>query len=127
LPGNRDTPPELVGGFCPLCRAYYYPKPKYCPVCLGEITVKPVGRCGTIHSLTIVRTRPPLGLPQPYGVGFIDLAETGLRVFSLLDPDQLQEMRIGDRVCLSVRELGHDGRGEPRVRPVFSLEAGSAP
>ncbi len=121
LPGDGGRGPELVGGFCPLCGKSYYPRPKFCPGCLGEVLEKAVGDRGIIHSLTVIRTRPPLGLPQPYGVGYIDLAETGLRVFGLLDPERLMEMRIGDHVRLTVQKLGHNGRGEPRVRPVFAL------
>lgn len=122
MPEDGEAAPELVGGFCPACGSAYYPRPKYCPSCLGDTVEKAVGGRGKIHSLTVIRTRPPLGLPQPYGVAYIDLFETGLRIFGLLDPEKLQVMKIGDSVCLSVRELGHDGRGEPRVRPVFILE-----
>jgi uncharacterized protein len=122
IPEDGRGAPELVGGYCASCRVSLYPRPRYCPGCLKEPAEKAVGGRGTIHSLTIIRTRPPLGLPQPYGVGYIDMAETGLRVFALLDPEQLQEMNIGDRVCLCVRKLGHNGRGEPRLRPVFTLE-----
>ena len=121
LPEVGGRAPELVGGFCSLCRASYYPRPKYCPRCLGDTVEQTVGGLGKIYSLTIIRTKPPLGLPDPYGVGYIDLVETGLRVFGLLNPEQLAEMKIGDCVRLSVRELGHDGRGEPRVRPIFTL------
>ena len=32
-----------------------------------------IGNRGHIHSFTAVRTKPPLGLPQPYGVGYVDL------------------------------------------------------
>lgn len=124
LPEEGGTPPELLGGFCPLCRASYYPRPKYCPTCLGGIRGKAVGGRGKVHSLTVVRTKPPLGLPQPYCVGYVDLDPSGLRVFGLLDPEQIGKIKIGDRVCLSVRALGHDGRGgDPRLRPVFTLTA----
>jgi len=122
IPEDGREAPELVGGYCPSCRISFYPRPRYCPSCLKEPVKKGVGGCGKIHSLTMIRTRPPLGLPQPYGVAYIDLSQTGLRVFGLLDPDQMHDMRIGDMVCLSVRELGHDGRGEHRLRPVFALE-----
>jgi uncharacterized OB-fold protein len=120
--GGR-VPPELVGGACNVCQALFYPKPKYCPTCLGKIVEKTVGGSGRVHSLTVIRTKPPLGLPQPYSVGYVDLDKTGLRVFGLLDPEQISEMKLGSRVRLSVRELGHDGRGKPRLRPIFTLSA----
>ena len=123
LPEDGETAPKLLGGFCQVCHAFYYPIPKYCPNCVGEIGEKAVGDRGRVHSLTVIRAKPPLGLPQPYSVGYVDLDETGLRVFGLFDPEQINEMKIGDHVCLSVRELGHDGRGAPRLRPVFTLIA----
>ena len=80
-----------------------------------------MGGRGRVHSLSVIRIKPPLGLPRPYSVGYVDLAKTGLRVFGLLDPEQINQMKIGDRVCLSVRELGHDNQGGPGLRPVFTL------
>ena len=123
LPGADGSPPELLGGYCPDCRAYYYPRPRHCPSCLGDVDPRPVGRLGSIHSFTVVRTKPPLGLPQPYSVGYVDLEETGLRVFGLLNPERIEELRLGARVHLTVRPMGHDGRGEGRLRPCFDLDA----
>jgi uncharacterized OB-fold protein len=84
-----------------------------------------VGNGGRIHSFTTVRTKAPLGLPEPYAVGFVDLeretGEAGLRVFSLFDPESTDDLRIGARVTLQVAPLGHNGRGEPRLRPFFKL------
>jgi uncharacterized OB-fold protein len=124
VPEDGKTAPALLGGFCRECQAVYYPRPKYCPVCLGITLQKSLGGVGTVHSLTVIRTKPPFGLPQPYCVGYIDLDKSGLRVFGLFDPGQIDELRIGDRVCLCVRELGHNGRGEPRLRPLFTLKEG---
>lgn len=128
IPEEGHIPPELVGGFCRVCGVDYFPRPKYCPRCLGEVEEKSLGGTGTVHSLTVIRTKPPFGLPQPYSVGIVDLEGSGLRVFGLLDPQQIGDVRIGDSVRLCVRELGHDGRGEPRLRPLFTLrtEGGGA-
>jgi uncharacterized protein len=123
VPEEQGTPPQLVGGACKACRAYYYPRPKYCPACLGRTEEKRLGGKGRVHSITVIRTKPPFGLPQPYSVGFVDLDGTGLRIFGLMDPEQIGEIGIGDRVRLCVRELGHDGLGEPRIRPLFTSES----
>lgn len=121
LPGNGQTPPQLLGGFCDVCQAFYYPMPKYCPNCVGKTLKRTVGNRGRVYSLTIIRVKPPFGLPQPYSVGYVDLDQTGLRVFALFDPQQINEIKLGDPVGLTVRQLGHDGCGAPRLRPVFTL------
>lgn len=122
VPGDDGAAPQLLGGYCRTCQAYYYPRPRCCPSCLGDVDLRPVGRRGRIHSFTVVRTKPPLGLPQPYSVGYVDLEETGLRIFGLLDPERIEDLRLGAWVYLAVRPLGHDGRGEERLRPCFDLD-----
>lgn len=126
-PGTFSVPgdgalPELLGGYCPSCGTHHYPRPRCCPACLGDVETRPVGRRGRIHSFTVVRTKPPLGLPQPYSVGYVDLDETGLRVFGLLEPERIEDLALGARVHLTVRPMGHDGRGEARLRPCFALD-----
>jgi uncharacterized OB-fold protein len=126
-PGTFSVPddgtlPELLGGYCPSCGTHRYPRPRCCPSCLGELEIRTVGRRGRIYSFTVVRTKPPMGLPEPYSVGLIDLDETGLRVFGLLEPERMEDLCLGARVHLTVRALGHDGRGETRLRPCFALE-----
>jgi len=120
LPPYSKHTPELLGGFCSECNRHFFPRPKYCPVCLALVKEVPVGSQGRIYSFTIVRTKPPLGLPQPYSVGYIDLEETGLRVFCLLDPTAIPQLQIGLPVRLAVGPLGHDGSGSPRLRPYFT-------
>lgn len=122
VPGATDTAPELLGGYCRTCRTHHYPRPRYCPSCLGEVESRSLGGRGTIHSFTVVRTKPPLGLPQPYSVGYVDLDGSGLRVFGLLDPERMEDLELGARVHLTVRSMGHDGRGEARLRPCFTPE-----
>jgi uncharacterized OB-fold protein len=120
LPPYDDEAPALLGGFCPACNAYYFPRPKFCRVCLGPVEETGVGSEGTIYSFTVVRKKPPLGLPLPYGVGFVDLKETGLRIFCLLDPTALEKLRIGLPVRLAVNSLGCDMNGSPCLRPYFT-------
>lgn len=120
LPPYDDEPPALLGGFCPACKAYYFPRPKYCRTCLGPVEETMVGSEGTVFSFTVVRKKAPLGLPLPYGVGYVDLKETGLRIFCLLDPAALDKLRIGLPVRLTVNTLGHDINGSPCLRPYFT-------
>jgi uncharacterized OB-fold protein len=120
LPPYDEAPPALLGGFCPTCSAYYFPRPQYCRTCLGTVEETRVGSEGTIYSFTIVRKKAPMGLPLPYGIGYVDLKETGLRIFCLLDPAALDKLRIGLPVQLAVRDLGHNANGSPCLRPYFS-------
>ncbi|MCP4722285.1 MAG: hypothetical protein GY860_22725 [Desulfobacteraceae bacterium] len=118
----ENNPPSLLGGFCSNCNNYFFPEPGYCPQCLGEIRNSPIGNKGIIYSFTVVRTPPLFGLPSPYGVGYIDLMETGLRVFGMFDPKEIGRLKIGAKVVLSVQSLGRDREGSPRLRPCFILE-----
>jgi uncharacterized OB-fold protein len=122
---SRSTPeggpPQLLGGYCGGCDRYFFPRPRYCRKCLEPADETEIGSTGKIHSFTVVRTKPPLGLPRPYSVGYIDLDDTGLRIFCLLDSEQIDEFQVGSEVCLAVAPLGHDGKGEARLRPYFTL------
>lgn len=120
LPPYDDEPPALLGGFCPACNVYYFPRPKYCRTCLGLVEETRVGDEGTIYSFTVVRKKAPLGLPLPYGVGFVDLKKTGLRIFCLLDSAVLDKLHIGLPVRLAVNTLGYDINGFPCLRPYFT-------
>ena len=101
LPPYGGKSPMLMGGYCAHCDAYFFPRPRYCPRCLEIPESREIGNKGRIHSFTSVRTKPPLGLPQPYSVGYVDLDDeqngSGLRVFCLFDPDSMDRLRIGGR------------------------------
>ena len=120
LPPYDQAPPGLLGGFCPACNRQYFPRPRYCRVCLGPLEEADLGSEGTVYSFTVVRTKPPLGLPQPYSVGYVDLAAGGLRIFSLLDPAAIDDLRIGLPVRVVVGPLGRDSQGDPCLRPYFA-------
>lgn len=119
---------ELIGGHCDACDAYFFPRSDSCSHCYGDIGRISLGAEGTIYSFTIVRARPPLGLPRPYGVAYIDLEAVPFRVFCLLDPAQIDAAAIGASVHLAVGPLGVDNEGKPCLRPFFRLltESGAA-
>ena len=119
LPPYDKAPPTLLGGYCQECDKRYFPCPKYCPGCLGLIKETAVGSTGTIYSYTIVRIKPPFGFPSPYSVVYVDLDESGLRVFCLFDPEAIGKLQIGLKVELAVGSLGCNVQGEPCLRPYF--------
>lgn len=116
-----ESGPLLLGGYCPHCRREFFPRPRYCPQCLRPPQERPLGGDGVIYSYTVVRTRPPFGLPQPYAVGFIDLSPSGLRIFGHLHHGDIERLAIGKPVRLQVGPLGRDGQGEACRRPYFRL------
>lgn len=118
--GNGHSPSVLLGSRCEGCRRFYFPHTSLCPACLGETQTAEIGSHGRIYAHTVVRTKPPLGLPAPYTVGYVDLDDCGLRVFALLDPRQVGRLRIGMPVRLAMASLGHDGHGEACLRPYFT-------
>jgi uncharacterized OB-fold protein len=111
--------PYLVGGHCSSCDRWYFPRVDRCRHC--HVTLEPgsLGSRGTVYSYTIVRTKPPLGLPQPYAVAYVDLADRPLRIFMLTDPVKTDDIAIGQAVELAVTPLGVNRHGEPCRRPYF--------
>jgi uncharacterized OB-fold protein len=119
---------RLIGGFCPSCGRYYFPVPARCRSCLGPVEERTMGATGRVYSLTVVRIRAPLGLPQPYSVGLVDLDDVGLRVFALLDPQSVGLMNVGDAVELRAAPLGVDLAGRECRRPFFArVDQGGRP
>ncbi len=114
-----DGRAELLGSHCTRCARSHFPAAALCPACLAPTQPRSLGARGRLYSYTVVRTKPPLGLPAPYAVGYVDLEDGGLRVFALLDAAQPQRLQIGAALQLHVAPLGHDGHGNACLRPLF--------
>lgn len=112
----------LVGSTCPHCGASAFPRARRCPVCQGTPQRRVIGTAGSLYTYTVVRTRAPFGLPEPYAVGYVDLDESGLRVFGLIDPAAVDALAVGQRMEVGLDRLGVDGGGRPCLRPVFRPE-----
>jgi uncharacterized OB-fold protein len=113
----------LDGGRCRRCGRYSFPPQRRSFCCKEETEAVALEGRGKIYSYTRVHAAPPFGLPQPYAVGYIDLDESGLRVFGLFAPETIAGLEIGACVQLQVRPLGTSADGEPCLRPVFSLQS----
>ena len=116
--------PTLLGGYCAPCGRKFFPSRPVCPVCLTPMDKVRLSGEGTIYSFTVVRTKPPFGLPQPYAVAYIDLKEEKLRVFGLLDAGRIDWYKVGAEVSLSVAAIGCDRNGLPCLRYFFSAKEG---
>ncbi|MCF8475319.1 MAG: OB-fold domain-containing protein [Emcibacter sp.] len=110
---------HLQGGYCPDCDRYYFPIKESCMECLGSVDKADLGKRGIVYSVTTIRTRPPLGLPQPYSVAYVDLENVPLRVFSLMDPSEAGQYCIGQTVELKVAPLGLNNNKQVCLRPYF--------
>ncbi|MCC7167694.1 MAG: OB-fold domain-containing protein, partial [Rhodospirillales bacterium] len=81
---------------------------------------------GRIYAFTVIRVKPPYGLPAPYAVGYVDLDQAPLRLFGLFAPERVDRLAVGLPVVLRARALGFDNLERPCLRPVFEPdEAGS--
>lgn len=109
----------LMGSRCPDCGAWAFPGLARCTHCQGHPEAARIGTTGRLYTYTVVRTRAPFGLPEPYAVGYVDLAESGLRVFGLIDPDRVGRLTIGQPMAVSLRALGVDRHGHRCLRPLF--------
>ena len=122
LPPDDQRPPRLIGSVCPSCSEYFFPATPYCRKCLEPTVEADLGSEGILYSYTVIRTKAPLGLPTPYCVGYVDLAERSLRIFFLLDPDAVGTLKPGLAVRLAVKPMGVDQQGSPCLRPYFTLK-----
>ncbi len=111
---------HLLGGSCKTCSNYQFPKAEVCPVCLGKVEQVSLGSLGSVHSITSIHAKPPLGLPNPYRVAYVDLEQIPLRIFTLMDSNPELEIIIGQRVRLAIAPIGVDIEGSPCLRPYFT-------
>ena len=111
--------PYLIGGYCPRCDRWYFPRTQHCRHCHEESREAPLGSRGTVYSCTVVRAKPPLGFPRPYALAYVDLRDRPLRIFMLVDPAAADDVRIGQEVELAIGAVGVNRSGAPCLRPFF--------
>ncbi|RJX24551.1 MAG: hypothetical protein C4554_08835 [Dethiobacter sp.] len=119
---DAGASPRLIGAICSKCNQKFFPKPMVCPHCLGEVEDVKLSPEGKLYTYAVLRTKAPYGLPQPYAVGWVDLEDDGLRIFSLLDPEKISELDFGKQVTLRVGAIGVDNNGQPCLRYYFTTK-----
>jgi len=112
--------PRLLGAMCPTCRQKFFPRRVVCPYCLDELEDIKLSSVGKIYTFSVLRTKAPYGLPQPYAGGYVDLEDDGLRIYTLFDPEKISDLDFGKRVTLRVGPLGVNNDGEPCLRYYFT-------
>ena len=116
---------RLLGSRC-RCGHVAFPQIALCPRDGHPTDPIDLPHTATLHSFTVVRTKPPFGLPAPYAVGYVDLSDVALRLFTLIEPRASERLRIGMPMTLSSGPLGVGLDNAPCTRPFFTPLSGVA-
>jgi uncharacterized OB-fold protein len=112
LPGDPRGP-HLLAARCTACARHHFPAGETCPYCSAErCAVVAVGAGATLYLHTVVNARPPGYRGKvPYGFGLVDLPE-GLRVVTRIEETDLDVLRPGMPLELSIAPLFVDDAGD---------------
>ena len=113
-PEGPDGETRLLGNLCTKCGKVFFPARTLCPDCFedGEMVPRELSGPGRIYSSTLVRIPAPVGIPAPYAYGYVELEESGVRVFALFTGAAPEWFRPGRKVNPVVGKvrLEKDGR-----------------
>jgi uncharacterized OB-fold protein len=88
---------------------------------------KELGGPGRIYSSTLVRIPAPVGIPAPYAYGYVELEESGVRVFALFTGADPEWFRPGRKVSPMVETVRLEKDGQEvigyKFRPVEEGQA----
>jgi len=127
---DDDGDAHLLGGRCPACGAYFFPKQwSFCrnPTCSGgELDDVELSTQGTLWSFTDNRYAPPPPYParepfEPYGVAAVELSDEKVIVLGQVARDtDLTKLSVGDSMELVVEPLYET---DDEVRTVWKWRA----
>ena len=113
-------PPEQVhlrGLRCRSCGEIFLGKNVGCQNCQGtDMEDVALSRRGKLYSYTIIRNRPPGSYKGPdnpfipFAVGFVELPE-GIRILSPLTGCDIEDVKVGMELELTVEKLYDDDEG----------------
>lgn len=121
---NVGPPAKLIGAQCPECNEKFFPKPPVCPHCLGGVQEVELSTKGKIYTYAVLSGGAMYKLPLPSPVGWVDLDDDNLRIFTLLDSKKVSELDFGKEVSLRVEEVGVGNDNEPALRYYFTPDDG---
>jgi uncharacterized OB-fold protein len=117
---RSDGSGHLLGSRCHSCGAHFFPVREVCSGCLSD-KLKTVGLStqGTLYTYSVVRQSTP-AFEVPYALGYVDFPED-VRIMGQISGCELDEIRIGMALVLSLEPFGEDGSENPltgyRFRP----------
>lgn len=120
IPDAPDQLPQLRGTECPACGAKFSSKRAVCLACshrgLRQCLLSPTG---TIATFTIVRQTPPGSILQaPYAIAQVRLDDGPYAQTALVDVD-LEHVRIGQPVEMTLFDVRRDDDGNQVVAYAF--------
>jgi uncharacterized OB-fold protein len=88
---------------CQNCGTYQHPPKPICPKCHGrEIAYEPVSGKGTVHAFTINRYLWKAGMPPPYVVAEVEIAEQpGLCLLTNIVDCPIEDVHVGMPVTVA--------------------------
>jgi uncharacterized OB-fold protein len=133
--GDTDGGPRLLGGHCPRCGAWFFPKQwSFCrnPHCDGgPLDDAPLSARGRLWSWTDNRYAPPPPYPardpfEPYGVAAVELTDEQMVVLGqLARGTDVAALTLGQEMELVVEPLYED---DEAIRTVWKWRpAGATP
>ena len=122
LTGSVRDGLSLLGTHCETCNMTFFPKRKNCPHCLDDTHVKaiPLSKTGRLQSCIVTQAAPP-GYPVPHAQGYVELDNSGIRLFTLLTDYDEATLRAGCEMELKCVERRRNENDEAiysyRFRP----------
>lgn len=112
LPTAPGGEPRLLGSRCPSCGCHVFPRLDLCPNCDSDEPTERVvlGSSGTVFTYTVARQALP-GFDVPYVIAAVRLEE-GVDVLAHIETDDVDEVRIGLPVKLSVGPIKTNSLGQ---------------
>ena len=110
----------LLGSRCGSCGAHFFPVREACAGCLrADLETIRFSKTGVLYTYSIVRQSTPQ-FEVPYAIGYVDFSE-GVRIMGQIGGCDLEDIRIGMQLSISIEPFGEDEDGNPltgyRFRP----------
>jgi len=112
----------LKGSRCPDCDKTFFPPRGRCPACLkSDLIPTPLSTRGTLYSYTTVNI-PSKNFKPPYTVGYVELKNSKVRVFSQIRFKEDQTVNIGMPMKMVIGHLWDEPDGTKTTGYYFEPE-----
>ena len=120
---TEDTrEPMLKGCKCNDCHKLFFPPRDRCSACLGsDMIATPLNPRGTLYSYTTVHI-PSKNFKPPYTVGYVELKNSKVRVFSQIRLKQDEKLQIGMPMEMVIGHIWDEPDGKKMTGYYFEPE-----